>query len=807
MKSLFVLFGLIAIMSGLYLTSSENFESLQLTQVFAQSENKKFENATTIQSSATGTDIKSKENKSQNPSNNSQSNGPPIEPGSEDKETFRGKSFQHPKIHPAVSTILENANPKAMAKLLGAEMDDDQLFVYVHLKEKPGKSLDLEIISEYKNTIFTKLNYGKIQSLVKSEAVEKITLPDYAVFYGHAKSEGIEFSGADSFHNVGINGTGITVAIIDDSFITSNLEISANIVNQTFFPNCSDMTCGFTDGNSHGTAVAEIIVDMAPGVSLELYTIKEKVGFLNAVDDAIAKDVDIITASLGFPTIGGEDFHRDGTSEPAQKVNEVTNSTNQILFTVASGNDGIRHWKGIYNQLNVTSLEPGDFQQDMNSTDHGPPVIYESVMMFNSSATGNMRACLPVTAGSTNFDMFWNDWKEPVDNDYDFFLYERNMTGYKAAASGLGYQNGTEGQEPREFFFGFDFGEKCLVLASDNSTEDHLFHIYLDTHPTSPSYFDIPLNDDARLGSMDTPADATGAFTIGAVNFNNSTTNYSDDFLEIFSSQGPTDDARPKPEICGPDGTLTHQTTLAPSGEFLGTSAATPHVAAAAALLLEQNPTLDVNQLKQKLIDDARGGIFSADNKCGSDSGSLRLVLDSTITITKTTVAGDGVFDFTTTVTDDTRDGNFTGNGGFSIDTTTSNTITFSHLSPDLTYTITESPESGWQLDSLSCTGGTTVTDITGTTVTLDPDPGEQIDCTYTNSISLCSPPASGDWVVDGSCEMSGNATINGGSLIVQNNSVLTIPNGVTLDIDFANHNLTVKFGSGILIKSGGAIT
>jgi hypothetical protein len=54
---------------------------------------------------------------------------------------------------------------------------------------------------------------------------------------------------------------------------------------------------------------------------------------------------------------------------------------------------------------------------------------------------------------------------------------------------------------------------------------------------------------------------------------------------------------------------------------------------------------------------------------------------------------------------------------------------------------------------------------------------------------------------------MTGNAVINGGSLIVQDGAVLTIPGTVTLDIDFTNHNLTVKSGSGILIKSGGKIT
>ena len=54
--------------------------------------------------------------------------------------------------------------------------------------------------------------------------------------------------------------------------------------------------------------------------------------------------------------------------------------------------------------------------------------------------------------------------------------------------------------------------------------------------------------------------------------------------LESFSSRGPTDDGREKPEICGYDGVST------PGGTFSGTSASAPHVAGMAALLLDANP-------------------------------------------------------------------------------------------------------------------------------------------------------------------------------------------------------------------------
>ena len=51
------------------------------------------------------------------------------------------------------------------------------------------------------------------------------------------------------------------------------------------------------------------------------------------------------------------------------------------------------------------------------------------------------------------------------------------------------------------------------------------------------------------------------------------------------------------------------------------------------------------------------------------------------------------------------------------------------------------------------------------------------------------------------------NPIINNGDLIVEMNSVLTIPAGVSLDIDFSMHKITVESGGGVLIEAGGAIT
>jgi len=89
--------------------------------------------------------------------------------------------------------------------------------------------------------------------------------------------------------------------------------------------------------------------------------------------------------------------------------------------------------------------------------------------------------------------------------------------------------------------------------------------------------------------SIAIPSDAIGAFTVGA-------TDWFDDSLESFSSRGPTNDGRIKPDVTAPDG--VSNSVINP---FYGTSASTPHTAGAAALLLGNYPTLTVAQIKSSL--------------------------------------------------------------------------------------------------------------------------------------------------------------------------------------------------------------
>jgi subtilisin family serine protease len=69
-----------------------------------------------------------------------------------------------------------------------------------------------------------------------------------------------------------------------------------------------------------------------------------------------------------------------------------------------------------------------------------------------------------------------------------------------------------------------------------------------------------------------------------------------------YSSQGLTNDGRIKPDISGPASVSTYTYGI---NAFSGTSAAAPHVAGAAALILSGNPSYSVSQLWSALTDSA----------------------------------------------------------------------------------------------------------------------------------------------------------------------------------------------------------
>ncbi|MFI6638812.1 S8 family serine peptidase [Streptomyces sp. NPDC050504] len=113
-------------------------------------------------------------------------------------------------------------------------------------------------------------------------------------------------------------------------------------------------------------------------------------------------------------------------------------------------------------------------------------------------------------------------------------------------------------------------------------------------------------NDGNGKTTLNSPGSAPAALTVGSVD--------KQDNLASDSSVGPTADGGAKPDLTAPGVEITAaRTTQAEGGSggedyvsMSGTSMATPHAAASAAMLLQQHPTWTGQQLKAALIGSAK---------------------------------------------------------------------------------------------------------------------------------------------------------------------------------------------------------
>ncbi|TXS79541.1 S8 family serine peptidase [Streptomyces sp. sk2.1] len=133
-------------------------------------------------------------------------------------------------------------------------------------------------------------------------------------------------------------------------------------------------------------------------------------------------------------------------------------------------------------------------------------------------------------------------------------------------------------------------------------------------------------NSGPGRGTVASPGSADAALTVGAVDDN--------DLIADFSSVGPRiGDGAVKPDITAPGVEITAAAATGvpeqnPAGyvSMSGTSMATPHVAGAAAILKQKNPTWTGAQIKAALTGSAKGGSHSV-----FQQGAGRLAVDKAI--------------------------------------------------------------------------------------------------------------------------------------------------------------------------------
>ena len=462
------------------------------------------------------------------------------------------------KIEGDLFQLINSPDPDAEAKRLGLMYKDGKTKVIVGTSESKPELLQglqtfgqIDFISD--EFVQMNLDLSKLSDLVEVNEVQKIRIPHVPI-QNEFHVSGVESINADMVHFAGITGRGVKVAVIDFAFDLKNPKISPNIAYTKSFRYGIDSStlplAGLESEYMHGTAVTELIVDTAPNAKLFLYTIGNDLEFAMALKDAIENKIDIITIPLGWANLP-----TDGTSYITNNVNAAVNEG--IVVVVPSGNLAQSHWEGKYADENSNGWN------EFTDNDEG--------LTFNITPD-RIKKETPLI-----INLLWDN-ENAAGMDFDMVLINPSNEIVSFSANVQNTQSDTTFEQIR--YIPSDAGTYSVGIVYDGSHENPGIPIEI-----------FSVNDELEhyvtVGSVIVPADADNIIVTGAVNVASGK-------IEPFSSQGPTNNGYAVPHVLAPNGvsTIAYGDKL-----FYGTSAAAPYVAGIAALVLEIDPTMSLEEI------------------------------------------------------------------------------------------------------------------------------------------------------------------------------------------------------------------
>jgi len=354
-------------------------------------------------------------------------------------------------------------------------------------------------------------------------------------------SAGVTEIGADAFVAHATDGDPIRIGIIDQGFAGAEALIGTELPAETrtaaFYGDAGgagDLSGGGTD---HGTACAEIIHDVAPGARLYLASMQTSLELQAAMRWMIDSGVDVISHSVGWFEGGG-----DGGGPLNEIVAEALDAG--LLWVNAAGNQAQAHWGGPFRDTD------GDGRHEFDAAG-------DETITFDAGAGGR----------SFTLVLTWDRWPYSTDLGYDIEIFEDGERVASTADLYSGRYAYRALAHARTVGRQLDIG----VRRTTGAETAHLRLFRLDAGETFSEHR-------TPAGSLLLPADAPRVLAVGAYDVASGE-------LEEFSARGPTVAGDEKPELIAPDRVAT-----ASRASFSGTSAAAPHAAGAAALLLASTP-------------------------------------------------------------------------------------------------------------------------------------------------------------------------------------------------------------------------
>lgn len=410
---------------------------------------------------------------------------------------------------------------------------------------------------------------------------------------GSQTSQGVATHGADKVQQSGLTGAGTKVCVLSDGVDSLAARQASGDL-----PASVDVLSGQAGSGDEGTAMLEIVHDMAPGAAL---------GFATALNgmDQMAANIQTLRASPHNCDIIVDDvtYFFEPPFQPGVIDQAVTAVANDgALYFSSAGNSGSAAkgtagtWEGDYVQGSTINITSGG----VTST-HG--------MHSFGASTRNI-----ITATGSAYILTWADPQSGSSNDYDLLIVNSGFTTILGYSNSV--QNGT--QMPAEGIDagGIPAGSIILILNKQQLAQPRALR--LDTMggelsiATEGNTFGHNAGTDAiTLGAVCPSNIGGGVCPIGGALPGQVESYSSDGPRQIFFT--PTSAEITAGNILfGTNGGAVLDkvdfaavdcvsTTTPGFSPFCGTSAAAPHAAAIAALIKSAKPALTPAQINSAL--------------------------------------------------------------------------------------------------------------------------------------------------------------------------------------------------------------
>ena len=417
-------------------------------------------------------------------------------------------------------------------------------------------------------------------------------------FIGSLTSQGVITHGANvAAQTYGANGSGIRVGVLSDSAeFLSALIGTGDLPPGTLNVADIDTTLNGGPGTSEGTAMMEIVYDLAPGVQLF---------FASAFngEDSFADNIRLLRNTYHCDIIADDVSYSD---EPPFQDGVIARAVNDVT------RDGALYFSSAANAGNLTSGTAGTWEGDFHPAAASSSPLPPGYTLHSFGANNFVR--LATTA--QDITLHWADPLGNSTNDYDLFVL--NSAGTAVLGSSTTIQNGA-GSDPVEEIFsvnGFAANSRIVVVAKAGAQPRALhlgtFGARLQVFTNGETH-----GHNAPAGCVLSDPSCLGrAFGVAAVAWNSARgalrpfVGGAANPTEPFSSDGPRRmfyqaDGTPitpgnflfgtnggvvliKPDIAAADGVTARTPGFSP---FFGTSAAAPHAAAIAAIVKSARPS------------------------------------------------------------------------------------------------------------------------------------------------------------------------------------------------------------------------